>query len=345
MSNQIKYLDPKNDVTFRKIFGEHPHLLISFLNNILPLPKGEKIVHIEYLDSELLPELPKWKRSIVDVRCIDSQERTFIVEMQMYWTSAFRQRMLFNANKVYVRQLKKGGRFRDLHPVYGLALIDDIFDSDKSAEKIFYHHFKMYNEVTRKQIKGVELVFVELPKFKSNNFTDKRLITLWLRFLTEINESTTEIPEVLKNEKIIQEALECVRYDSFTEEELIHYDKYWDAVRIEKEAMEALKERNQQLEKEKAKAEQKAEEAEQKAEEAIKEKESEQRQKEEAIREKAEAEQKAEAALKRAIELKEKFQSSVLKFHKKGISAEEIAEDFGISVEEVLEIIHKTTAD
>ena len=78
MSNQIKYLDPKNDVTFRKIFGEHPHLLISFLNNILPLPKGEKIVHIEYLDSELLPELPKWKRSIVDVRCIDSQERTLI---------------------------------------------------------------------------------------------------------------------------------------------------------------------------------------------------------------------------------------------------------------------------
>lgn len=28
----MRYLDPKNDLTFKKIFGEHPHLLKSFLN-------------------------------------------------------------------------------------------------------------------------------------------------------------------------------------------------------------------------------------------------------------------------------------------------------------------------
>ena len=26
------YLDPKHDLVFKKIFGERPHLLISFLN-------------------------------------------------------------------------------------------------------------------------------------------------------------------------------------------------------------------------------------------------------------------------------------------------------------------------
>ncbi|CAN5364630.1 hypothetical protein BH10PSE19_BH10PSE19_05720 [soil metagenome] len=33
-----RYLDPKSDVVFKKIFGEHPHLLKSFLNSMLPLP-------------------------------------------------------------------------------------------------------------------------------------------------------------------------------------------------------------------------------------------------------------------------------------------------------------------
>lgn len=29
----MRYLDPKNDLIFKKVFGEHPHLLISFLNS------------------------------------------------------------------------------------------------------------------------------------------------------------------------------------------------------------------------------------------------------------------------------------------------------------------------
>ena len=32
-----KYLDPKADVTFKKVFGEHKNLVISLLNALLPL--------------------------------------------------------------------------------------------------------------------------------------------------------------------------------------------------------------------------------------------------------------------------------------------------------------------
>ena len=34
---QMKYLDPKADLTFKKIFGKHPDLLMSLLNALLPL--------------------------------------------------------------------------------------------------------------------------------------------------------------------------------------------------------------------------------------------------------------------------------------------------------------------
>nr|WP_262897246.1 hypothetical protein [Bacteroides caecigallinarum] len=29
----MKYLDPKADLTFKKVFGEHPGLVISFFNS------------------------------------------------------------------------------------------------------------------------------------------------------------------------------------------------------------------------------------------------------------------------------------------------------------------------
>ena len=31
-----KYLDPKADLTFKKVFGEHRDLVVSFLNALLP---------------------------------------------------------------------------------------------------------------------------------------------------------------------------------------------------------------------------------------------------------------------------------------------------------------------
>ena len=61
---KARYLDPKNDLTFRKIFGQRPHLLISFLNSMLPLEEGQVIEEIEYTDNEMLPELPGFKRSM-----------------------------------------------------------------------------------------------------------------------------------------------------------------------------------------------------------------------------------------------------------------------------------------
>ena len=32
-----RYLDPKADLTFKKVFGEHPDLVVSLPNALLPL--------------------------------------------------------------------------------------------------------------------------------------------------------------------------------------------------------------------------------------------------------------------------------------------------------------------
>ncbi|MBO7626040.1 MAG: Rpn family recombination-promoting nuclease/putative transposase, partial [Paludibacteraceae bacterium] len=121
-----KYLDPKADLTFKKVFGEQKDLLQSFLNAILPLKEGTEIESLEYLSPEMVPENPAKKYSIVDVRCTDNHNRQFIVEMQMYWTEDFLQRALFNTSKAYVRPLEKGDGYDELRQVYCVSIINDI---------------------------------------------------------------------------------------------------------------------------------------------------------------------------------------------------------------------------
>ena len=50
-----RYLDPKNDLTFKRVFGEHVHLCKSLLNSMLPLEGDRKIVSLEYLPAEMTP--------------------------------------------------------------------------------------------------------------------------------------------------------------------------------------------------------------------------------------------------------------------------------------------------
>ena len=91
----MKYLDPKADLTFKKVFGEHPELVKSLLNALLPFKREEEeITSVTYLTPEMVPQTPTRKYSIVDVRCEDAQGRQFIVEMQMVWSAEFKQRVL-----------------------------------------------------------------------------------------------------------------------------------------------------------------------------------------------------------------------------------------------------------
>ncbi|MDR2762215.1 MAG: Rpn family recombination-promoting nuclease/putative transposase, partial [Planctomycetaceae bacterium] len=236
----MRYLDPKLDPVFRKIFGEHKQLCRSLLNSILPLQPNQKIVSLTYKPPELPPDLHIFKDSIVDVYCVDNTGRQFIVEMQMYWTESFKQRVLFNSAKAYVRQLKQGGNYKLLKPVYALNFINEIFIKDSPE---YYHDYKIVNiENTSEQIEGLELIFIELPKFKPSNRADKKLYDLWLTFLTEIKEDTEYIPPQLLKEKVTNEAINCLKMSSYTKKELEAYDCYWDSISTQKTLIDGKKE-------------------------------------------------------------------------------------------------------
>ena len=166
----MKYLDPKADLTFKKIFGNHPARLISLLNALLPLSDEEQIRKIKYLPTELVPQLEGGKNTIVDVLCTDVRGRKFCVEMQMEWSDAFQQRVLFNASKLYVSQAKKGGKYSELQPVYSLNLVNDIFTHDTPD---FIHNYRIvHDKDSNKVIEGLHFTFIELPKFTPHSIAD-----------------------------------------------------------------------------------------------------------------------------------------------------------------------------
>lgn len=228
----MRYLNPKADLTFKRVFGEHPDLVKSFLNALLPLEPEENITDIEYLPSEMVPENPLRKNSIVDVRCKDNKGRYFIVEMQMIWSPEFKQRVLFNASKAYVRQMDSGEKYDLLQPVYSLNLVNNIFEPELEE---YYHYYRLVHmQYSERVINGLQLVFVELPKFTPHTYSEKKMQILWLRYLTEIDEKTREVPEELLENPEIKKAVTVLEESAFTPEQLLGYEKFWDIISVEK---------------------------------------------------------------------------------------------------------------
>ncbi len=229
----MRYLDPKADLTFKKIFGEHKDLLISLLNALLPLADDEQIESVEYLSPELVPETYVGKNSIVDVRCRDVKGRQFIVEMQMLWTEAFKQRVLFNASKAFVRQLDKKRKYELLQPVYSLNLVNETFMKDYPDE--FIHNYSVVHELHSDEIiEGLHFTFVELPKFQAHSLKEKKMAVLWLRFLTEIDEQTKQAPQELLDNPETRKALKAVEESAMTKNELLAYEDFWDKLGAER---------------------------------------------------------------------------------------------------------------
>ena len=234
---RVKYLDPKADLTFKLVFGEHPDLVMSLLNALLPLDPDGQITEVQYLSPEMVPDNPGKKYSVVDVRCRDQQGRQFIVEMQLCWNPYFKQRVILNASKAVVRQLDRGMHYSSIQPVYCLCLLNEAGLEGESDE--FYHDFAISNtEHPERRIEGLRFIFVELPKFKPKTMVEKKMAVLWLRFLTEIDEKSVEVPSELLDNELTNKALGIVEESAMSEDQLYAYERFWLAVQDEQAFIE-----------------------------------------------------------------------------------------------------------
>src|SRR5579863_3095135 len=135
--NLSKFLDPKNDIAFKQIFGteKNKDILICFLNDMISFPGGTKIETVRFLKPSQDPDAAIRKQSIVDVLCVDEKGCQYIVEMQVANTKSFVKRAQYYAAKAYVNQMDAGDAYQDLKEIIFLAITDFVMFPDNPEYK------------------------------------------------------------------------------------------------------------------------------------------------------------------------------------------------------------------
>ena len=120
----MAFADLTNDFVFRRIFATHPDILRGLLNDLLDRQGEQAIDAIEYLPSDQLPLAVGTKLSILDARCEDRAGTTFVVEIQLIRHPGFINRVVYNACKAYVGQLKSGKSHGTSTDVVAISICD-----------------------------------------------------------------------------------------------------------------------------------------------------------------------------------------------------------------------------
>ena len=229
-------------------------------------------------------------------------------------------------------------------------MVNEVFEPELDD---YYHYYHLvHEEHTEKVIDGLHLVFVELPKFTPHTFTEKKMQVLWLRYLTEIDEKTKEVPAELLANPEIAKAVSEIEESAYTEEELLGYDEFWDMVSVEKtlagrlerltkandDTEEKLKATSSQLEATSSQLEATSSQLEATSSQLeatssqLKEAEKQRKEAEEQRKEAEEQRKEAEEQLKKANE--EKLQSAK-KLLQAGVSADIVASTLNLSMDEI----------
>ena len=226
-----KFLDPKNDVAFRRIFGSEKNkdILIHFINDVLELKDGDRIKEVTFLSTIQIPEIAAKKQSVVDVLCKDENGVQLIIEMQVSPQEGFEKRAQYYAAKAYSRQLNKGkeegARYIDLKAVIFIAISDDIIFKDK----IFYKsdHIILDKESYAHDLKDFSFTFIELPKFKITNIDLlTNIIEKWCFFFKNADKtSESDLRKLIGSDSVIERAYEELNQFNWTEEELLTYEQ------------------------------------------------------------------------------------------------------------------------
>ncbi|WP_341814168.1 Rpn family recombination-promoting nuclease/putative transposase [Wolbachia endosymbiont (group A) of Machimus atricapillus] len=222
-----KFLDPRNDLCFKKIFGteKNKNILIHFLNDILGFTEINAIQEVEFLSTIMDPEVASDKQSIVDVLCKDSHGNRYIAEMQLARDKGFEKRAQLYAAKAYSRQLDKSGNYIDLKKVFFIA----ISNCNLLPEEVGYISTHNIRDIKTNghYLKDFQFVFIELPKFTKSKVEQlESIVDRWLFFFKYAEETTDEdLKKIAEKAPIIKLAYDELDKFRWNEKDLVAYEE------------------------------------------------------------------------------------------------------------------------
>jgi predicted transposase/invertase (TIGR01784 family) len=236
----MKFVDVKNDVAFRKIFGNEKKtkILISFLNAALKLEGDHIINEVTIANPYQFPRIAGEKASIIDVRAKDMRGRQFVVEMQVAETDGFDKRVQYYTCRDYSMQIERGEEYPKLKPTYFIGILDfDYFES----EDYLSHHIIVNGKTYEHKLKDIQFTFIELEKFTKEVHELETLIEKWVFFIKHADELEV-IPANVDDDGLLEAYHDADRH-SWEKEELIAYDNASIAEQDERGKMKLVEDR------------------------------------------------------------------------------------------------------
>ena len=224
-----KYLDPKNDVAFKKIFGQEKNkdILIELLNSVLSKQIHTKVMDVTFLPPIQEPEIAAKKQSIVDILSKDQDGCQYIIEMQVFSQTGFEERAQYYASKAFIAQMGVGQAYETLKEVIFLAFTNfNIFPKKKHYKS---EHITLDKKTKEHDLDKISFTFVNLPKFDAQRPRDLSKLSLEEKFYYFLYHAPEVKPEELKmligRDKVIKKAFKELDRFYWTTEEMIHYEQ------------------------------------------------------------------------------------------------------------------------
>jgi predicted transposase/invertase (TIGR01784 family) len=235
-----RFLDPKNDIAFKKVFGteQNKDILIHFLNDVLGFKGKHAIKTVEFLQTVQDPEIAEKKQSIVDILCQDALGVKYIIEMQVTKTKGFEKRAQYYAAKAYCQQADQGSQYQDLKEVIFIAIADCIIFPEKT--NYISRHILLDPETHEHDLKDFSFTFIELPKFKKEKPEElKTFLEKWCYFFKYAGRTgSEEFLKIIGKDRVIRKAYKMLNRYYWDEQELYRYEREQRRIRDEMAILE-----------------------------------------------------------------------------------------------------------
>jgi predicted transposase/invertase (TIGR01784 family) len=217
----MQFADVKNDIAFRKIFGNETktEILISFLNAVLKLEGNKQINWVEILNPYQLPRIAGSKSTILDVRAKDKSGNSYIVEMQVTDKKGLDKRITFYSARGYASQLDATENYYKLKPVIFIGILN--FEYMQSPHYLS-RHLILDVATHEHKLKDLEFSFIELPKFNKTEQELQTMIEKWVFFIKNA-ENLDVVPKNIDDEGLKSAYQEADRH-TWTKQELEEYE-------------------------------------------------------------------------------------------------------------------------
>lgn len=225
-THRTRFLDPKNDCAFERIFGREKNkdILIGFLNDTLNRHRVSQITEAEFLPAADSPDIVAERKGILDILCLDQDDAQYIVEMQLARADYTLKRVQYHAARAYVQYRDKEALYKRFRGVFSVIIADFVIFPKKKA---FKSDHVLSEEVTGRQyLDAFQYTFIELPKFEKSIDELESDSERWYYYLKHAPETDGEVYKKLTaRSPIIQRAFHELDKANWSEEEIDAYNE------------------------------------------------------------------------------------------------------------------------